>query len=396
MLLRVWSVLPPWIKSFAVLLLSHNNLAESPFALGKWFDHVWPGVRLETAAGLTHAISNGTFRRQQSPGKTRKSQAALVGSKKPRVAGDALTAPAPVRAAINALTSARTSCKRSLLPAQRKEQTQDVKEARAVEERKKTAAIAETKAKKAKVATAANMFSEVGLVTTVPMMTTQLGAKGSTSAKVKWLEEQVHARTKGKGFTYVGIESKFVSESRKVHTVKASSDGGVETQLKYLSELMSVLIAYDRKEKRYGKAALAAARPLAPTIKRPLPVIDETLQCAAVKGFTIADRAEEQALFDVQEDDAKLLDYEARYVGKVFEDKDEEAHFKVVKILWVKGKKGKPDFEAWEASVEVNSRGKIPSSSLVPGTSMVLDKKLVSYGLEDSDMGLDWLGERVL
>jgi hypothetical protein len=81
-----------------------------------------------------------------------------------------------------------------------------------------------------------------------------------------------------------------------------------------------------------------------------------------------------------QQDDPKLTDYEKRYVGEIF--KDSREFYKVLRVSVII----KADYEAWEVTcVKVDVNGEIPLTSLVEGSDVVLDKKLVGYGLEDSN-----------
>ena len=78
-------------------------------------------------------------------------------------------------------------------------------------------------------------------------------------------------------------------------------------------------------------------------------------------------------------DDPVLVAYESKYIGKVF--LDEGALFKIFKISIIT----KKDREIWEVTcVELDAQGNVPASSLVKGSSEILDSKHVGYGIKDS------------
>ncbi len=82
-------------KDVASRMVCTNNLAEGPFATVRAFLHMYPSLKLKTVTGLSGAMVNGTHRGGEA--------------KKDTSAGIALTAPAPLRAAITKLCSVRVN-----------------------------------------------------------------------------------------------------------------------------------------------------------------------------------------------------------------------------------------------------------------------------------------------
>ena len=74
------SKLEPWMKACAVLLLSHNNPAERPFALMKLLDHLFPTIALSNLSNVAHARVNGTFALAKQKPKTKKALEHWAGS----------------------------------------------------------------------------------------------------------------------------------------------------------------------------------------------------------------------------------------------------------------------------------------------------------------------------
>ena len=93
-----------WEKDVASRMLFTNNAAEGPFAVIRAFLHMYPSLKLQTVVGLSAAMVNGTHR--------------SYGVTKNEVAGLALTASEPVRAAVTKLCSVRIPTKRPLTKAQ--------------------------------------------------------------------------------------------------------------------------------------------------------------------------------------------------------------------------------------------------------------------------------------
>mmetsp|Transcript_72644 Transcript_72644/g.142246 ORF Transcript_72644/g.142246 Transcript_72644/m.142246 type:complete len:146 (-) Transcript_72644:25-462(-) len=124
------SAMPEWAKGGALKCVAHNNLAEMPFAVGKYYDHFFSSMTLANIGGLTTSSVNGTSNRDKSasPAKTKKNEAKR---KQMAGAGDAVTASDPVRSAIHALSSVRSGKKArasSVMPLH-KEQSQADSEA---------------------------------------------------------------------------------------------------------------------------------------------------------------------------------------------------------------------------------------------------------------------------
>ncbi len=163
--------------------------------------------------------------------------------------------------------------------------------------------------------------------------------------------------------------------------------------LKYMHELVGAAIVYATRG-RYAPAALAVASAQAPTAARQLPVIYERFLCSTVQALLEAE-TQEAASLRMQSDDSKLLEYEEKYVGKNLFDEDDGKAYIVLKNSVISKNKYQRTKEIWEVHVrlfcqflaEVDREGAVLASCKVPGTCIVLDRKLVGFGLEDSDGG---------
>ena len=378
---------PDWIKATALQLIGHNNKAEEPFAFAKFLKKFFPSLKLQTLAGLTLSKMNGTFARAQSPAKTKKGGE----SRTPRPAGAAVVAPPALLEAVRVLTStgkSKASKRDSLIPALRLRASSDIDASRKLQVKKKQDEIDQRQAKKARDAEGRNVASEVELVVSVDALAQLLSSKRSDSARVHYLLEQVAARVKGRNFSYLDKETRFLTTHLKIPTLKTTAEEpGVGNHLKYMHELVGAAIVYDATRGRYAPAALAVASAQAPTVARQLPVIDKRFLCSTVQALFEAEKQEAASLM-MQSDDSKLLEYEEKYVGKYLFDEDDGKANIVLKISVISKNKNQRTKEIWEVTcAEVDREGAVLASCKVPGTDIVLDKKLVGFGLEDSDGG---------
>lgn len=356
-------------KAAALLMLCHNNAAERPFAVGKLLAHDLPSLTLAHKSHTTHAMVNKTYQRPASPVKE-KGISEQGQRKRP---GVAFTAPAPVTQAIMQLCSRKG--KSSVVEAQVAMHANDLEQSRLHEKKRKQDKLDVALAKRAKCAASKDAYGEIELVTSLRALSEKLAAKRSDSSRVNFILEQLKARTKGKSFTYdSSIGSKFVSKSKKL---VQSVDGGVGQQFRHLSELITAVIKYDIALGRYTTPNLAAVA-AATSVARYLPAFEERFLSSKALSLREDERKAERDLA-IHLDDPELIQFETKYVGKVF--LDEGCLFKVLKISIIT----KKDREIWEVTcVELDNRGNVPAKSRVDGGDEILDSKLVGYGLKDS------------
>lgn len=354
-------------KAAALLMLSHNNAAERPFAVGKLLAHDLPSLTLAHKSHTTHAMVNKTYQRPASPVKGRGI------SEQGQRPGVALTAPAPVTQAIMQLCSRKG--KSSVVEAQVAMHANDLEQSRLHEKKRKQDKLDVALAKRAKCAASKDAYGEIELVTSLKALSGKLAAKRSDSSRVNFILEQLKARTKGKSFTYDNsIGSKFVSKTNKL---VQSVDGGVGQQFKHLSELITAVIKYDIALGRYTSPNLATVV-AGTSVARNLPAFEERFLSSKALSLREDERKAERDLA-IHVDDPELIGFETKYVGKVF--LDEGCLFKVLKISIIT----KKDREIWEVTcVELDDHGNVPAKSRVDGGDEILDSKLVGYGLKDS------------
>ena len=140
---------------------------------------------------------------------------------------------------------------------------------------------------------------------------------------------------------------------------------------------MNAVIDYDISKERYSPEALVANASRTAVARR-LPAFDQQFLCA--KSLSLRDvELQEERQIATHLDDPVLIAYESKYIGKVF--LDEGALFKIFKISIIT----KKDREIWEVTcVELDAQGNVPATSLVKGSSEILDSKHVGYGIKDS------------
>jgi hypothetical protein len=146
----------------------------------------------------------------------------------------------------------------SLIPLQRAEENVNASKSVALELKKRDGEIADNARKKAKRAEAPNTLSEVGLLVTTAAAKAALKTNTPDSKRAELLEEQMNARTKGRGsvFTCECIDERFLSSFFKEPTLKLTPDGlNTAAKLTYLTDMMHA--KYEKERKRYTSAPLA-------------------------------------------------------------------------------------------------------------------------------------------
>ena len=139
----------------------------------------------------------------------------------------------------------------------------------------------------------------------------------------------------------IGME--FRSSHFSSHKLR-KAPAGDEDEVNYLARLVKAMIAYDLSQLRYLPGVLVAPE-VQTDIARELPVIDPGHVCAYSAKLK-ADEKKRAATLMAVEDDADLLDLEAKYKGKLLYENDEgqDITWQVTEI--VHGKNS--EFEYWE------------------------------------------------
>lgn len=202
----------------------------------------------------------------------------------------------------------------------------DLEQSRLHEKKRKQDKLDVAQAKRAKCAASKDAYGEVEWVTSLKALSEKLAAKRSDSSRVSFILEQLKARTKGKSFTYdSSAGSKFVSKTNKLIQ---SVDGRVGQQFRHLSELITAVIKYDITLERYTSLNLDTVA-AATSVARYLPAFEERFLSSTALSLREDERKAERDLA-IHLDDPELVEFETKYVGKVFID--EGCLFKVLKI----------------------------------------------------------------
>ena len=94
-----------WMKAVAVYCVAHNNAAERPFAVSKFMNHRFPGMKLTNTTSVAAAMVNNTYGLGAEPGKTAKTIARAEASGGAGSGqGAAMSAPQPLQLAVYEVT----------------------------------------------------------------------------------------------------------------------------------------------------------------------------------------------------------------------------------------------------------------------------------------------------
>lgn len=361
-------IMQPWQKELAVMLLAHNNNAESPFAVAKWFSKHFPSMNLNTIKSLTMAKKNNTFgRHKEATGKNKSNG---------RKAGAAITAAPEVRDAIMKLTTNKKS-EVSILDEKRKVYAKQLEESDELLEKKKAKQLEDNANKVAKKLTKENSANEVVMVRSVEDMETHLRAIQTCAGnKEKWLTSQVKARLDGHKFIYKtdNFDRKFVKQGMKIR-LNPPEKSNINEKVDHLKQLLKLMIEYDVEHNHYS---IEANRTSDISLFRSLPQPPLELSSSIMLGFEREgkERAKELEVAD----DPEFEEYD-KYMGKVFYDSDGVNKFyKVIAIEY------DADAGFLASSLECDLEGVILESNYVGGSlrDVVIDLKKENYTLTNN------------
>ena len=371
------SKLEPWMKELAADLICHNNHAERPFAIAKYLDHIFQSMSLKNLAGLSLAKCNGTFALPPQKPKTKKAAA-----KKEQAAGAATTAPPALKAAVSRTCSVRRTkdgVSGTVSAALREYRENDEGASDKHRKTHRSALLSESERLAKQRAQKQNKNSEVVLIKSAVDLDDALEAVRLKGKKKELLSAQFDGRVGGRRsdfFVYpeAAIGMEFRSSHFSSHKLrKAPADD--EDEVDYLTRLVKAMIAHDVSQQRYLPGVLVAPG-AQKDIARELPVIDPGHVCAHSAKLK-ADEKKRAATLMAVEDDAELLDLEAKYNGQLLYENDEGQGitWKVTEI--VNGENS--EFEYWEAVVVAVERDgvggwRVPESSTTAGGRVHGDK----------------------
>ena len=399
------SKMKEWEQEASTNLRSDNNPAERPFAVVKALLHVFPSMTIANLGRLAHARVNGTFRLTSSGGKTKKT-AGRSGKK----AGAAVTAHPALKAAVSKLCCIR-KCSSGLVTLMVRGHVKADAAAELVRREKDKDDLLKKNITRAKErAIKLDIAVNTKLCTLAGMKVTLKGKEGKKGQTLEYLKAQFWARTTGRGWTYTTIPPSFKNATQK--KLKLSPpEGGDEVE--YLTALLTLMIAVDKKEKR--KDTTQAAR----TALRSYKPISEKF----TSQFSTDNKAKLTKLHDElakQTDDPVLAQLDADYKGKLLCDfEDDLADADPVKLeldpdykrthqvleITHDDKGGSPYFQVDCFEVRMGAKG---SWLPVPGHyNQVEDERIFKAGklwncklvcLKDPDNAerLPWVGEHVV
>ena len=381
---RAESKLEPWMKARAMLLLSHNNPAERPFALMKFLDHLFPTMSLNNLSNASHALVNGTFALASPKPKTQKGAAEATSSQ--TCAGAAVLANSRLKRAVSVVASVRMRSAGTVTTQRREEYAADIVANAEHRQEHRARQLAEHMQLAASRAQKKDTAHSIELITSVDNLRVHLLAKISKSARMVFLSQQFDARMTGRAthFTYsraaIGDEYRIIKHKAKP-LKKSPRDN--EDSLSYLTRLVELMITSDVKEGRYTAARLEEAQATEVIIARDLPVISKVYTASYSVALKEEAKEEAKALMAV-DGDPVLVKLMEKYVGAVFLDADDGNTY-MVRVVQYDEKRSRKYYEATCVKVEQSEGGTwaVPSSSFVSGSEVLRDQLLVGYALMD-------------
>lgn len=364
------SKLEPWMKARAVHLLAHNNHAERPFAVMKFFDHLYQTMTLANLKHLSMARCNSTFKRAPDEAKTKKTQAKAAGA----VVGAAVTAAPVLKAAVSAVSSVRRNTLGEVTVMRRNDQVSDQAASTVHRQKHRAAQLAKKNMATARKASLKDTARSTALVVSVVELSAKLAAKSGKGTTATFLSLQIDARVVGRRFEYpLSVAwDQFRSSHFKARPIKKTPSDG-EDDLEYKTRLLTAMITHDVRDGRYSAANLAAAHAEKVEAARELPVISEEYTCSYSMQLKADGREAAAALMDV-DDDEDLVQLEGRFEGKVLYENDagQDKTWKVLAVQYdertIRGKFQKY-FEATIVQLERDESGgwSIPKSCYADG-----------------------------
>mmetsp|Transcript_72447 Transcript_72447/g.145766 ORF Transcript_72447/g.145766 Transcript_72447/m.145766 type:complete len:467 (+) Transcript_72447:256-1656(+) len=376
------STLEPWMIARAVLLPSHNNHAERPFALMKLLDHLFPAMKLANVSNVAHARVNRTSALAPPKPKTAKGARNL----ERKTAGAATLADPRLKKAVSAVAGVRRQSLGAVTKQRREQLTADIAAAAVHRKKHRTDLLAEKTQQAAGRAQKKDTAHSTELITSVRDLRAHLLAKTGKGASMALVSQQFDARVTGRAtlFSYshaaIGMEYRIMSQKAKPLKKSPSDEGDC---LSYLTRLVELMITDDVKEGRYDAAHLEEAQATQVAIARELPVISEEHTSAYSKSLK-AEAKEEAAALMVVEDDPVLVELVDKYVAAVLLDED-NGETMVVRAVQYDERGSNKYYEATCVQVEQVEGGSwaVPSSSFVAGSEVLKDDLLVGYHLMD-------------
>jgi hypothetical protein len=244
------SKLEPWMKKRAVHLLAHNNHAERPFAVMKYYNNIFETMTLSNLSSLSLARCNNTYQRHPDNPKTQKTTTGKV------VVGAAVDAHPKLQAAVSAVSSVRVKSLGEVTVLRREGAVADQAAATAHRKRRREEELhVKTRLALGRAKRVAEANSTT-LVTTEAELDAKLAAKSGKGTKVELLRQQITARLGGaRAFDYPrsAVWSAFRSAKLKSNPIRVTPGSG-EDDLEYRTSLVKLMIAFDIQEDRYSVA----------------------------------------------------------------------------------------------------------------------------------------------